>query len=96
MIETTKLVFSGQLRPGSFLNFIWHRATRLALCVRPEFVGDEIIEVSVSGESDLIDAFELACSLGPIDCLVRVHHRVKWSTPPTLAENKDIELRKSR
>ena len=29
-----------------------------------------VLVVRVSGQRDLIDAFEMACSLGPIDCLV--------------------------
>jgi hypothetical protein len=96
MIETTRLVFIGQFRPDSFLDFMHHRATRLALCMRAELVRHDMIEVSVAGESDLVDAFELACGLGPIDCLVRDHHRVKPSTRPVSAESHNIELRKSR
>jgi hypothetical protein len=79
MIETARLVFIGRFRPASFLDFIRHRAARLALCVRAEFVRHDVIEVSVAGESDLLEAFELACGLGPIDCLVRDYHRVKPS-----------------
>jgi len=89
MIETTKLVFIGQFKPTSFLDFIRHRAMRLALCVRTEFAGDDVMEVFVSGQSDLVDAFEVACSLGPIDCLVRDHHRVKQSRRPATAERGD-------
>jgi acylphosphatase len=96
MIETTKLVFIGRFRRGSFLDFMRHRATRLALCARPELVHDDIIEVSVSGESDLVDAFELACSLGPIDCLVRDHHRERPSKQPVSAGCVDIELRRDQ
>jgi hypothetical protein len=92
MIETTRLVFIGEFRPTSFLDFMRHRATRLTLCVSPEFVGDDLIEVSVSGEPDLVDAFEVACSLGPIDCLVRDHHRVKHSTRPVSAGRGKTEL----
>ena len=81
MIETTTLIFLGRFRPGSFLDFVRHRAARLALDVRPAAARDDMIEVSVSGESDLVDAFEVACTLGPIDCLVRDHHRVESSVP---------------
>lgn len=77
MIETTALVFFGRFRPGSFLDFVRHRAARLALTVRPISVRDDMIELAVCGESDLVDAFEVACTLGPIDCLVRDHHRVR-------------------
>lgn len=94
MIEATRLVFTGRLRSISFLDFMHHRAARLSLCVRTEFAGDEMVEVFVSGETALIDAFELACGLGPIDCLVRDYHRVKPSASPTLAGSGDIKLRK--
>lgn len=96
MIETAKLVFIGRFRPASFIDFVRHRAARLALSVRAEFVCHDVIEVSVAGESDLVDAFELACGLGPIDCLVRDHHRVKPSARPVLGRSDDIELRSSR
>jgi hypothetical protein len=96
MIETTKLVFIGQFRPSSFLDFIRHRAARLALCAQPEFVRDDMIEVSVSGEADLVDAFEVACTLGPIDCLVRDHRRMTLSTRPVLAGYGNVERRSGR
>ena len=35
-----------------------------------ELIGPERADVSVTGEADLIDAFEMACSLGPLDCVV--------------------------
>lgn len=95
MIETTKLVFIGRFRPASFLDFMRHRAARLALGLRTEFVRHDRIEVSVAGEPDLVDAFELACGLGPIDCLVRDHHRAKPSRQPTSVGTDLIELRRS-
>jgi acylphosphatase len=70
MRDATTLVFIGRLRPDSFAEFIRHRAQRLALDHGVAALGPERVEVTVSGEPDLIDAFEMACSLGPIDCLV--------------------------
>lgn len=95
MIETTTLVFTGQFQPNSFIDFIRHRAARLALYAGAELVCDDRIEVSVSGEADLIDAFEVACTLGPIDCLVRDHHRVA-SIRPVPVEREVVELRSGR
>jgi hypothetical protein len=31
----------------------------------------------VTGDEELLDAFELACSLGPIDCIVLEHRRIR-------------------
>jgi acylphosphatase len=96
MIETAKLVFFGQFRPSSFLDFIRHRAVRLALYARPESVRDDMVEVCVSGESDLVDAFEVACTLGPIDCLVRDHRRERLTTPLISTGHGNNELRSGR
>ncbi len=71
MRAAATIVFSGSFRPESFLEFVAHRGGRLALCTRLEASGPDQITVSVAGEPDLIDAFEMACSLGPLDCLVR-------------------------
>jgi hypothetical protein len=92
MIETTTLVFTGQFRPSSFIDFIRHRAARLALYAGAELARDDRIEVSVSGEADLVDAFEVACTLGPIDCLVRDHHRVTPMRPVSI-EREVVEFR---
>ncbi len=76
MQQAATLVFEGRFRAESFLDFVRHRAERLALQAGIGAVTPERIEVSVSGQADLIDAFELACSLGPIDCLVLDHCRL--------------------
>jgi len=76
MTHVATLVFVGRFRSESFLEFVSHRAERLALSAVVHAAGPDCIEVSVTGEEELLDAFELACSLGPIDCLVLDHHRV--------------------
>jgi len=80
MIETATLVFLGRFHPDSFIEFVQHRAQRLALRANTRLIRDDRIEVSVSGEADLIDAFEVACTLGPIDCLVLDNHRLTVTT----------------
>jgi hypothetical protein len=64
------LVFAGRLLPESFAGFVAHRAGRLALPYRVESLDSVRAVVTVSGQPDLVDAFEMACSLGPADCLV--------------------------
>lgn len=76
MHHAVTLVFQGRFRTESFLDFVHDRADRLALEAGIAAVTPERIEVSVAGQEELIDAFELACSLGPIDCLVLDHGRL--------------------
>jgi acylphosphatase len=77
MTSAAIVVFRGRFRTESFLEFVRHRAERLALRAGIEMVAPDRIEVSIAGADELLDAFELACSLGPIDCLVRDHRRVQ-------------------
>ncbi len=70
MDRDVHLVFTGRLDAESFAEFARHRAGRLALPVRLGPIDDGRAEISVSGAPDLVDAFEMACSLGPIDCVV--------------------------
>jgi acylphosphatase len=69
-IEPVTMVFLGHFKPESFAEFVRHRAARLSLGMRLGTVSDERVEVAVEGAADLVDMFEMACSLGPIDCLV--------------------------
>ena len=70
-MRRARIEFVGTLRPDAFVDFVHHRARRLDLAARVEAAGPERVRVVVEGEPDLIDAFEMACSLGPLDCLVR-------------------------
>ncbi len=71
MREVATITFSGALDPERFMAFAEHRARRLDLVARFSTVGPEVVAVTVEGEPDLIDAFEVACSLGPASCIVR-------------------------
>jgi acylphosphatase len=71
MQGATVIVFSGEFCVESFVEFVNHRAQRLQLDAVVETATPDRIEVAVSGQPALVDAFEMACSLGPIDCLVR-------------------------
>ena len=70
MQGATIIVFSGRFRVESFVEFVDHRARRLQLDVAVESATPDRIEVAASGHPALVDMFEMACSLGPIDCLV--------------------------
>jgi len=70
MSERVCFVFTGRLRTDSFIEFARHRAARLGLSVDVAQMNEMAITVNVSGPAELVDAFEMACSLGPYDCLV--------------------------
>lgn len=70
------MVFHGVFAPESFAEFMRHRAARLSIAARPRRLEDARIEVEVEGDADLVDMFEMACSLGPLDCLVLDVERV--------------------
>lgn len=69
-MPTVTFVFSGRFEPASFADFALHRVARLALHAGPPDLRPDRVRITVSGQDDLVDAFEVACSLGPIDCLV--------------------------
>jgi acylphosphatase len=77
MQSATTLVFLGRFEPASFTEFVHHRARRLELTANLGAVDCERIEVQVAGDEALVDAFEMACSLGPIDCLVLDTYRAR-------------------
>ena len=64
------LVFDGALHAPSFVGFCAHRAARLSLRHTVLSQSPARVEVAVHGHHTLIDMFEMACSLGPDDCIV--------------------------
>ncbi|WP_187969087.1 hypothetical protein [Aquibium microcysteis] len=70
LTRTVRLRFEGRFVVSSFVDFAARRAARLDLDARVLRADDRVIALDVTGQRDLIDAFEMACSLGPLDCLV--------------------------
>ncbi len=68
--RTARLRFEGRFVVSSFAEFVERRAARLDVDVVVRTAGDCLFSIDVTGQPDLIDAFEMACSLGPLDCLV--------------------------
>lgn len=81
MSERAILGFSGQLEPASMDDFARHRAKRLALGLEILENTDQCLRVGLTGPGDLIDAFEMALSLGPRDSLVTEIWRETNETP---------------
>ncbi|BCH61186.1 hypothetical protein RvVAR0630_38100 [Agrobacterium vitis] len=71
MSLTVNLVFEGDFNCHSFLNFARHRAGRLDIGIDVEACSESRVAVCVIGQEALVDMFEMACSLGPTDCIVR-------------------------
>jgi len=71
MIEAVQFAFSGQIDPNSFSEFAQHRAAKLELWLEICVEEKNFVKLDVEGQPDLVDSFEMACSLGPQDCLVR-------------------------
>lgn len=68
--ERAILEFRGILVPASFAEFARHRAARLALDLTALEETQTGARYALAGPADLLDAFEMALSLGPADCLV--------------------------
>ncbi|MCX7373018.1 MAG: hypothetical protein NTW56_11410 [Alphaproteobacteria bacterium] len=70
MPERAAFHFHGRLVPASFEGFARHRAARLGLVLDMLEVGHGGARAVLHGPRAMLDAFEMACMLGPIDCLV--------------------------
>ncbi|WP_198174162.1 acylphosphatase [Mesorhizobium xinjiangense] len=68
--ESVIFKFSGRLDADSFIAFARHRATRLDLPLAVLTSDNGQVALAVGGQPDLVDAFDMACSLGPNDCIV--------------------------
>ena len=77
-----KLSIHGFFPEALFSDWITTRARRLSLEGWVKTYGSSLIEVHVAGDSVLIEAMEVACSLGPIDAKV---DRVESLDVPALA-----------
>lgn len=70
-IEQVKFVFQGNLPAANYLEFAQHRARRLSLQLVTQDQSETRAQMVVTGQPDLVDAFEMAMSLGPQDCVVQ-------------------------
>jgi hypothetical protein len=70
MSAPVRIVFVGRFRLKSFTEFVEHRARRLGLEATIDEASATRFGTVVAGQPELIDAFEMACSLGPFDCLI--------------------------
>lgn len=68
-LKAAEIRFTGTLGPA-FVRFALARGRRLSLqgSIRDE---DDAVVIEIEGPAALIDAFEITCSLGPIDSKIR-------------------------
>lgn len=64
------MIFRGRFVEPSFAAFAGERASRLGLGLQLMRVTTSECTMVVSGQRGFADAFEMALSLGPIDCQV--------------------------
>lgn len=88
--ESVLFTFTGDLVVESFLAFARHRAARLDLPMAVLASDENAVAVAVEGQVDLVDAFDMACSLGPHDCIVLDVERAPAS--PALFESRNERM----
>ena len=77
MDATTTLRFRGDLPQASFAEFARHRAAKLSIAHRLVAQDARSATIRLSGPPALLDAFEMALSLGPAECLVLDVRRIE-------------------
>ena len=71
---TKQIKITGSFDDISFRDWIMHRSAVLGLDISSLTCGQSSITFSASGHSVLLDAMEIACSLGPSDAMVEQIH----------------------
>ncbi len=82
MSITLKLGIYGSFPDNTMVDWVVHRARLLDLSGWIEFQNTTRIELLASGDRVLVEALEVACSLGPVDAHV---HSITHSEIPTPA-----------
>ena len=78
---TLNLTINGEFPDTSMADWIIHRAALLDLAGGIRFQNTTCIKLTVSGEPVLVEAFQVACSLGHFDALVYSITRNEVTTP---------------
>ena len=78
-VIATRFHLEGQLASPGFADWVCDRAARLDLTGWVRSDGPSAMTIVVAGPPALVDAMEMACSLGPMDVLVE---RIESSAHP--------------
>jgi hypothetical protein len=76
-MSAVRFVFTGDIVCSSFIEFADHRARRLDLGLEMGACSKSSVAMTVTGQEVLLDMFEMACSLGPYNCIVRQIERTQ-------------------
>ena len=71
---TKQIKIIGSFDNIAFRDWIMHRSAVLGLDISSVIHGQGSITFSASGHSVLLDAMEIACSLGPLEAMVEQIH----------------------
>ena len=83
-MTATEFQLTGNLSAAGFADWICHRARLLDLNGWVSSEGPEAMTIVVTGPASLVDAMEMACSLGPMNVWVErieSHARVLETLP---------------
>lgn len=69
-VTTQNFTMIGDFEEVNFQKWIQHRADILDVDLEVKSASSSLMEISASGHPILIDAFEIACSLGPLESTV--------------------------
>ena len=73
-MATKQIKITGSFNDIAFCDWIMHRSAVLGLDISSLTYGQSSITFSASGHSILLDAMEIACSLGPLEAMVEQIH----------------------
>ena len=73
-MATKQIKITGSFDDIAFCDWIMHRSAVLGLDISSLIHGQSSISFSASGHSVLLDAMEIACSLGPSEAMVEQIH----------------------
>ena len=73
-MATKQIKITGSFNDIAFRDWIMHRSSVLGLDIYSLTCGQSSITFSASGHSVLLDAMEIACSLGPLEAMVEQIH----------------------
>ena len=81
--QTETFAICGDVGAAGFPGWIMRHAARLGLAARVLSQGPVLVQMTVTGPPDLLDAMALGCSLGPQEVMVdQVQRQLANSTGP--------------
>ena len=86
-MATKQIRIIGSFDKIAFREWILHRSAVLGLDISDLTYGQRSITFSTSGHSVILDAMEIACSLGPSEAMVDQIHATNFEPEETVHSN---------